>query len=108
MSDLNVDDFFHDAARALLYERYRAVWAKVQAGQRLTATELNELRALGTYCTDVAVEIVTQAFRYGGGKALFRPNIFERLLRDVNAAGQHFAVSDQAVEDYGRSLLGLE
>ena len=97
-----------DAARALLYRQYESVWARVQAGHRLTATELNELRALGTFCTDVAVEIVTQAFRYGGGKALFRPNIFERLLRDVNAAGQHFAVSDQAIEDYGRSLLGLE
>ena len=96
-----------DAARALLYSRYRDLWAAVQGGHKLTETEINQLRSLGTYCTEIAVAVVTQVFRYGGGKALFRPNIFERLLRDVNAAGQHFAVSDQAVEDYGRSLLGL-
>ena len=96
------------AARALLHNRYRDLWPAIQDGRRLTPTELNELRALGTFCTDTAVAIVTQVFRYGGAKALFNPNIFERLLRDVNAAGQHFAVGDQALEDYGRSLLRLD
>ena len=97
-----------NSARALLFARYREAWTAICDGKRLTMLELNELRSLGTFCTNMAVEIVTQVFRYGGAKALFRPNIFERLLRDVNAAGQHFAVSDQAIEDYGRSLLGLD
>ncbi|MFT5194304.1 MAG: hypothetical protein ACI9EW_000953 [Cellvibrionaceae bacterium] len=79
--------YFLNAARSLLYKRYEYLWPKVQSGYKLTNIELNELRVLGTFCTETAIGIVTQVFRYGGAKALYIPNIFERLLRDVNAAG---------------------
>ncbi|MEZ4864197.1 MAG: acyl-CoA dehydrogenase family protein [Caldilineaceae bacterium] len=51
--------------------------------------------------------IATQSFRYGGGGALFQPNILELLLRDSNAAAQHIMVTDVTYEAYGKELMGL-
>ncbi|MBI1299792.1 hypothetical protein GC175_33115, partial [bacterium] len=65
-------------------------------------------RALGVYVTELCVEITTQAFRYGGGGALFQPNILEQLLRDSHAAAQHIFASDTAYEEYGKAILGQE
>lgn len=68
---------------------------------------MTELQAITAYITDLAVSIATAAFRYGGGGALYQPNVLERLLRDILAAGQHIAVGDQSYEVHGRHLLGL-
>jgi alkylation response protein AidB-like acyl-CoA dehydrogenase len=95
------------AARALLLERYGAAWVRVEAGQAIDAACVAELQAIAAYITDLAVSIATAAFRYGGG-ALYQPNILERLLRDILAAGQHIAVGDQSYEVHGRHLLGLD
>ncbi len=66
-----------------------------------------EMRSLCSYTTDVAVEIVTQAFRFAGGAALFDSSILQRCLRDINAGAQHQMVSDTAYENHGQFLLGL-
>jgi indole-3-acetate monooxygenase len=95
-------------ARALLMERYGAVWEKAQAGQPLDGACVTELQAIAAHITDLAITITTAAFRYGGGGALYQPNTLERLLRDIVAAGQHIAVGDQSYEGHGRHLLGLD
>ncbi|MFN8457116.1 MAG: acyl-CoA dehydrogenase family protein [Anaerolineae bacterium] len=95
------------SARALLFDRFEALWQKVCAGQVPDGAEVAEARVLAVYVTDIAVEIVTRAFRYGGGGALYTPHILERLLRDTNGAGQHQVVSDTAYENHGKFLLGL-
>ena len=63
------------------------------------------MRAVSTYVTEVAVDVATTAFRYAGGSAIHRSNILQRCLRNINAAAQHFMVSDTALENYGASLL---
>ena len=66
-----------------------------------------EMRSLCSYTTEVAVDIVTQAFRFAGGAALFDDSILQRCLRDINAAAQHQMVSDAAYENHGQFMLGL-
>jgi alkylation response protein AidB-like acyl-CoA dehydrogenase len=59
------------------------------------------------YATEVAVEVVTQAYRFAGGSAVFSSNTLEKSLRDINTAAQHLMVSDSAYELHGQLALGL-
>ena len=65
------------------------------------------MRSVATFVTEVVVDVTTQAFRAGGGTALYRTSILQRCLRDINAAAQHLMVSNAAYENYGQFLLGL-
>lgn len=93
------------AARSLALERYATVMQKLEAGESIGPQCQAQLQALATYTTELAVEIAATAFRYGGGRALYQPNILERLMRDSQAAAQHAFVSDQHYESYGKFLV---
>lgn len=95
------------AARALVLERNREAWDVVSAGQKPDARLQTELRSSATLATDVALEVATQAYRYAGGAAVYKPNVLERSVRDLYTATQHFMVSDSAYEAHGKALLGL-
>jgi alkylation response protein AidB-like acyl-CoA dehydrogenase len=66
-----------------------------------------EMRSSATYATEIAVDVVTRAFRAGGGSALYESSILPRCLRDINAAAQHLMVSEVTYEHYGKMALGL-
>ena len=66
-----------------------------------------EMRSSATLATDVALEVVTHAFRAGGGSALYESSVLPRCLRDINAAAQHLMVSNVTYEHQGKVLLGL-
>jgi alkylation response protein AidB-like acyl-CoA dehydrogenase len=66
-----------------------------------------EMRSSATYATEVAVDVASQAFRYGGGRALYNSSVLQRCLRDLNAAAQHFMVSDSSYENHGQFMLGV-
>jgi len=55
----------------------------------------------------VALDVVTAAFRFAGGSAVYDASVLQRCLRDLNAGAQHFMVSDSAYEGLGQLLLGL-
>lgn len=95
------------SARNLALDVNDEAWRTVCANQQLSVRQLCELRAVGTYCTEVALEIVTQVFRYSGGSAIYERNILQQCLRDMNAAAQHLMVSDISYENLGRALLGV-
>ena len=94
------------AARALAVEANAAAWRTVAGGGRLTPRQHAELRAVAVHATETALEVVTSSFRYAGGAALYDSNILQRCLRDLNAAAQHFMVSDSAYEALGQFVLG--
>lgn len=96
------------AARALVIEVNEAAWATLQAGGKPSARHQAEMRGVALYATDVAVEVVTNAFRYAGGSAVYRGQLLQRYLRDVNVAAQHLMVSDIAYETHGLFTLGLD
>ena len=95
------------AARALAHEIYERAYQTTCAGQVPNDDAQSEMRAVSTYVTEVAVDVVTTAFRFAGGSAIHRSNILQRCLRNINAAAQHFMVSDTALENYGASLLAV-
>ena len=95
------------AARALNVEILSEAWESVCAGHTPPPQLQAQIRAIATHTTEVAADIATQAFRYGGGSALFTTNILQQCLRDINAAAQHQMVSDTAYENHGQFLLGL-
>ena len=95
------------AARALNVEILGNAWDAVRAGLPPEPPLQAQLRSCATYTTEVAVAVASQAFRYGGGSALFTTNILQQCLRDIHAAAQHQMVSDAAYENHGQFLLGL-
>jgi alkylation response protein AidB-like acyl-CoA dehydrogenase len=95
------------AARALAVELNEAAWTTVGLGESLTARQHAELRSAAVHATDVALDVVTRAFRYAGGAAVYDASVLQRCLRDLNAGAQHFMVSDSAYEGLGQLLLGL-
>lgn len=95
------------AARALNVEILGEAWNAVCAGHPPDPPLQAQMRAIATHTTDVAADVAGQAFRYGGGAALFATSILQQCLRDINAAAQHQMVSDTAYENHGQFLLGL-
>jgi len=66
------------------------------------------VRSAATYATEVAVEVVNEAFRYAGASAIYEHSFMQRCLRDVTVAAQHYMVADTAYEQLGRARLGLD
>ncbi|MCP5026733.1 MAG: hypothetical protein GY929_10670 [Actinomycetia bacterium] len=64
-----------------------------------------EARAVGTLCTDTAIDIVSQAFRHAGGSAVYLDSVFQHYLRDLYTIQSHFVVSDTSYEEHGQLLL---
>ena len=95
------------AARALNVEILERAWRVACDGHTPPPALQAEMRSCATYSTDVALEVVTQAFRFAGGAAMFDSSILQRCLRDINAGAQHQMVSDAAYENHGQFILGL-
>ncbi len=95
------------ATRLLNVEILEEASRAVNEGHPPSPLLQTEMRSLCSHTTDVAVDIVTQAFRFAGGAALFDDSILQRCLRDINAGAQHQMVSDAAYENHGQFMLGL-
>ncbi len=96
------------AARALVVELLEEAWCEVCREGVVSPPLQAKLRASAAYATEVAVDVTTQAFRHGGGSAVFSSGVLQQCLRDVNAGAQHFMVSESAYEIHGRFTLGFE
>ena len=101
-------DFRLRAARALSHEVFERAYEITCSGQVPDDAVQAEMRAVTAHVTFEAVDVATVAFRYAGGSAIHRGNILQCCLRNVNAAAQHFMVSDSSLESYGATLLGVD
>ena len=95
------------AARALMHERYEALYDKVTVGRLPDGADIADVRAICVYATDVAISVATMAYHFAGNTGLHHPNVIGRLLRDLNTAGIHQVMSDTAYENHGKFRLGL-
>lgn len=95
------------AARALMHQRYDALYDKVESGQLPDGADIADVRAACVYATDVAIGVATMAFHFSGNTGLHHPNVIGRVLRDLNVAGIHQVMSDTAYENHGQFKLGL-
>ena len=62
-------------------------------------------RVLAAQASELALECVQLAFRRSGLAALHRPNILEKLLRDMSVAAAHAMVDDSAFTTYAQHLV---
>jgi alkylation response protein AidB-like acyl-CoA dehydrogenase len=95
------------AARGLVLEILEKAWATVCEGRTPEPPLQVEMSSATTLVTDVALDVTTQAFRYGGGTAVHLNHILQRCLRDLQVGASHLMVSDATYERYGQCLLGL-
>jgi len=66
-----------------------------------------EARAASVLCTDEAIAVTNQLFRYAGGSAVMMNDPMQRILRDLYTAQSHLMVSDVAYESLGQLRLGI-
>jgi alkylation response protein AidB-like acyl-CoA dehydrogenase len=95
------------AVRMMTIDVHERAWERVSGGVTPDPALEAEMRASAVMCTDVALDVATQAFRFAGGSALYLESRLQMCWRDVNAGAQHFAVSDVAYENLGQYMLGL-
>ena len=104
---LGQSDFRLRAARAVVMETIEEAWASVCQGITPPPPLQARLRASSAYSTEEAADVVSQAFRFGGGTAMYSDHVLQKCLRDINAAAQHQMVSDRAYENHGQFALGF-
>jgi indole-3-acetate monooxygenase len=59
------------------------------------------------YAVETCFEVVSDLFRYGGGRVLSLASPMQRHLRNLLAARQHLALSEESYETAGRFRLEL-
>ena len=96
------------AARALLHESAAAMWATVAGGSPLSLEQRARVRAAAVWATNRAAEVVTSAYRAGGGGSVYAGSPLQRRLRDVNAATQHFLVRHDTLTTAGAIFAGQD
>jgi alkylation response protein AidB-like acyl-CoA dehydrogenase len=94
------------AARALLHESAEATWDALARGSTLSTALRARIRATAVWVTDRAAEVVTTAYRAGGGSSVYAASPLQRRLRDMNAVTQHFLVRGDTLTTAGGILVG--
>ena len=95
------------AAHALCREALADAWQFCLRNERPDLESQLRLRASCVYATDIACQVTTAAFRYGGGNAIYNDRVLQRCMRDINAAAQHFMVNTSAYDNLGQFRLGM-
>jgi indole-3-acetate monooxygenase len=88
-------------------ESFRALWAKVVAGETVPLEMRARVRRIVAHAAECAVEAVQLCYGATGGTAVYASAPFERALRDVNAAATHITVRRVMMEEAGRVAFGL-
>ena len=91
-----------------LRESMQALWQAAAAGSVPTVEQRAHARLAAVHATAGAAEAVLLCYRSAGSTALHQRHPLQRLLRDVNAATQHYGISTAGYEMAGRALLGME
>ena len=93
------------AARAVHREAMEQAWETAVAG-KVPGEEIQlAVTTASVYAVETCADVVSDLFRYGGGRVLALSNPMQRHLRNVLAARQHLALSEAHYEAAGRYLL---
>ncbi len=96
-----------EAGHHYLLVSMQALWQAGAAGVEPSVQQRAHARLAAVHATAGAAEAVLLCYRSAGSTALHRGNPLQRLLRDVNAATQHYGISAVGYEMAGRALLGM-
>jgi indole-3-acetate monooxygenase len=93
------------AARAVHREAMAQAWDVAVAGT-VPGEEIQlAVTTASIYAVETCTDVVSDLFRYGGGRVLALSNPMQRHLRNVLAARQHLALSEEHYEAAGRYIL---
>lgn len=95
------------AARALAFDRLRALTAAGETPEGVTIDERAELAAATTFAYESALEAARTAFRAAGAASVYRHNRLQRCLRDIETGAQHIVPSDESWERVAQWWLGV-
>jgi alkylation response protein AidB-like acyl-CoA dehydrogenase len=93
------------AARAVHREAMAQAWETAVAGTVPPEEIQLAVTTASIYAVETCTEVVSDLFRYGGGRVLALSNPMQRHLRNVLAARQHVALSEEHYEAAGRYIL---
>jgi indole-3-acetate monooxygenase len=93
------------AARAVHREAMARAWEIAVAGSVPGEEVQLAVTTASVFAVETCADVVTDLFRYGGGRVLALANPMQRHLRNVLAARQHLALSEESYEAAGRYLL---
>ncbi len=81
------------------------VWATAQQGTAPPESQQLALTTASVFAVETCAEVISDLFRYGGGRVLALSNSMQRHLRNALAARQHIAVSEEFYEVAGRARI---
>jgi indole-3-acetate monooxygenase len=93
------------AARAVHREAMAAAFASAAADGAPSPEQQLAVTTASVYAVETCADVVSELFKFGGGRALALSNPMQRHLRNVLAARQHVALSEENYEAAGRYLL---
>jgi indole-3-acetate monooxygenase len=93
------------AARAVHREAMAAAFASAVADGAPSPEQQLAVTTASVYAVETCADVVSELFKFGGGRALALSNPMQRHLRNVLAARQHVALSEENYEAAGRYLL---
>jgi alkylation response protein AidB-like acyl-CoA dehydrogenase len=93
------------AARLVHREAMADCWEMACAGDPPSEELQLAVTAASVFAVETAAEVVSDLFRYGGGRVLALSNPMQRHLRNALAARQHLALSEEGYEAAGRYRL---
>jgi indole-3-acetate monooxygenase len=93
------------AARAVHREAMALAWESAVAGTVPGEDVQLAVTTASIFAVETCTDVVSDLFRYGGGRVLALTNPMQRHLRNVLAARQHLALSEENYEAAGRYIL---
>jgi indole-3-acetate monooxygenase len=93
------------AARLAHRDAVQTVWATAQKGTVPPESEQLALTTASVFAVETCADVISDLFRYGGGRVLSLSNSMQRHLRNSLAARQHIAVSEEFYEAAGRERI---
>jgi alkylation response protein AidB-like acyl-CoA dehydrogenase len=93
------------AARLVHRDAMADCWDSARSGVSPPEEQQLAVTSASIFAVETATEIVTDLFRYGGGRVLALSSPLQRHLRNLLAARQHLALSEENYEAAGRYRL---
>jgi indole-3-acetate monooxygenase len=93
------------AARLAHRDAMQQVWATASGGTAPSDSQQLAVTTASVYAVETCAEVISDLFRYGGGRVLALSNSMQRHLRNALAARQHIAVSEEFYEAAGQALI---
>lgn len=97
----------YGSSKLLLEDSVRKNWEEAEKGNISLQTK-SELRLASTYAAQQACDIVSQAYKIGGGSSIWNGVKLQELLRDVHVVSQHGMVGPSNFEIAGRVAFDLK